>query len=578
MIFNNLKEKEYQMHLKYFNDYYGAEFRFGQGTEELLDMINNYSVDGNLIDFGSGSNIYFWLLAFNDISEVKCVDISIEAFYINEQIKNKELIGKSFNYPISKFNKSLDEVLKINVDYYVKDMLRGDSIFNKKANNVSQFGLLGLCKTKESYFKNFKRLFDSLKEKGIFLGANWVFSESYAKRQKFKNDYLNESMIEEFAISLNSECLYVKKVKIKDDPNYDYVLIYAIKKHRQYSMLDIQKMRLINNGVLNKFENVEDCIISLVGVQSQYYNYALISLYNRLRKFDLKYLTDNKNIIKSWGQRTTLHLYHKKDYNMISFLYADKHNWIKKYAKYLDIDLNEYLELINVYMKENDIATKNEIENILPEKYGKYIMQWSGLLIEATYQKIIYGIVNDKDEKIYKKNDIEKNNIDINSLLERYFKYYGPATISDFLHWSGIRKSDIIQEINNFILNNHYIYLENEKYYYIDKIPNIKKYKSNDYIVLGKFDPLLVSYNNKKWILNNYDSSIIWRKAGQIEGVIINSKGIIGTWHYILKNKKVVFNVNLLNNNINKNKLEKNFNLIAKFLNSKDFLINYKEE
>lgn len=133
MIFNNIKEKEYQMHLKYFNDYYGAEFRFGQGTEELLDMINKYSVDGNLIDFGSGSNIYFWLLAFNDISEVKCVDISIEAFYINEQIKNKELIGKSFNYPISKYNKSLDEVLKINVDYYVKDMLRGDSIFKKKS-------------------------------------------------------------------------------------------------------------------------------------------------------------------------------------------------------------------------------------------------------------------------------------------------------------------------------------------------------------------------------------------------------------------------------------------------------------
>ena len=105
MKFNNLNEKEYQMQLKYFNDYYEAEFRFGQGTEELLDMINKYSIDGNLIDFGSGSNIYFWLLAFNNINEVRCVDISKEAFYINEQIKNKELIGKSFDYPIYKYNK-----------------------------------------------------------------------------------------------------------------------------------------------------------------------------------------------------------------------------------------------------------------------------------------------------------------------------------------------------------------------------------------------------------------------------------------------------------------------------------------
>ncbi len=575
MTFNGLNEKEYQMQLKYFNDYYGAEFRFGQGTEELLDMINKYSIDGDLIDFGSGSNIYFWLIAFNDITKVKCVDISKEAFYINEQIKNKEIIGKSFDYPMDKYDKSLDEVLKIKVDYYIKDMLNGDSIFTKKANNVSQFGLLGLCKTKDKYFKNFKRLFSSLKENGVFLGANWIFSESYGINKKFKNDYLDEIMIEELATSLNSECLYVKKVKIKDDPNYDYVLIYAIRKHRQYSMMDIQKMRLINNGVLNKFENVDDCVISLLGIQSQYYNYALISLYNRVKKMNLNCLSKNKNIIKSWGQRTTLHLYHKKDYNMISSLYADKYNWIKKYAKGLDINLNEYLDLINNYMKKKGIATKNEIENILPEKYRKDIMQWSGLLIEATYQKLIYGIINDKDEKIYKINDIAENDFDINDLFERYFKYYGPATISDFLHWSGFRKCDIANEINNFISNKHYINFEEEKYYYIGKLPNIKQYKCDNYIALGKFDPLLVSYNNKKWILDNYDSRFIWKKAGQIEGVIINGKGIIGTWHYILKNNKVIFNVNLLNNNIDENKLEKSFKLIVKFLNCKDFLINY---
>ena len=305
------------------------------------------------------------------------------------------------------------------------------------------------------------------------------------------------------------------------------------------------------------------------------YNYALISLYNRVKKLDLNYLPKNKNIIKSWGQRTTLHLYHKKDYNMISSLYADKYNWVKKYAKHLDIDLNEYLELINDYMKEKNIATKNEIENILPEKNRKDIMQWSGLLIETTYQKLIYGIVNDKDEKIYKANDIEENDFDINNLLERYFKYYGPATISDFLHWSGLRKCDMAKEINNFVSNNHYIDLDNEKYYYAGKLPNIRQCKNNNYIVLGKFDPLLVSYNNKKWILDNYDSKVIWKEAGQIEGIIIKSKGIVGTWHYILKNNKIIFNVKLLDNNINENKIEKELKLVAKFLKQKDFLINY---
>ena len=71
MDFNKINFLEYEKQLKYFNEYYGAEFKFNQGTEQILDMINNYSISGTLIDFGSGSNIYFWLAAFNNIKNIK---------------------------------------------------------------------------------------------------------------------------------------------------------------------------------------------------------------------------------------------------------------------------------------------------------------------------------------------------------------------------------------------------------------------------------------------------------------------------------------------------------------------------
>jgi len=576
MRFNNLDEKEYKNQLKYFNSYYGSTFKKNQGTEELLNMINKYSVDGDLIDFGSGSNIYFWLLAFNQIYKVHCIDISKEAFYVNEQIKNEKLIGKSFNYPINKFHKKLSNVFKTDINYHLKDMLNGETIFNKKANNVSQFGLLGLCKNKETYFKNFKRLFASLKENGIFLGANWIFSDSYAKTKKFKNDYLNEKMINELCKSINSECLYVKKIKIEDDSNYDYVLIYTIKKHKPYTLLDVQKMRLVNNGVLNNFSNIDNCIISLIGIQSQYYNYALISLFNRVEKMHLDDILNHKDIIKSWGQRATLHLYHKKDYNTISHLYRDKPNWVKKKADKLNIKLDEYLEIIDKYMKKNKCATKSELEHILPEKQRKILMQWSGLLIQSSYNKTIYGVINDKDKKIYKLNDIKQNGIDAYSFVERYFKYYGPATILDFLHWSGLRKCDIGEDLNKFILKNNYFEVENEKYYYVIK-PDIKEYRNNKYIALGKFDPLLVSYHNKKWILGDYDSGIIWNKAGQVEGVILKNGGMIGTWHYNFKNNKIVFTVKINDSIkfINYKKVENALKTIVAFLDKKEFSINY---
>ena len=102
--FNNINIDEYNKQLEYFTKYYGDEFKEGQGTEIILEVINKYSKNGTLIDFGSGSNIYFWLTAFNDVNDVTCVDISKESFYINEQIRKKELYPKSCKYPLKKYN------------------------------------------------------------------------------------------------------------------------------------------------------------------------------------------------------------------------------------------------------------------------------------------------------------------------------------------------------------------------------------------------------------------------------------------------------------------------------------------
>jgi len=46
MNFYKTNSEEYNKQLKYFNDYYGAPFRKGQGTEEILDLINKYNLAG----------------------------------------------------------------------------------------------------------------------------------------------------------------------------------------------------------------------------------------------------------------------------------------------------------------------------------------------------------------------------------------------------------------------------------------------------------------------------------------------------------------------------------------------------
>jgi len=166
MNFYKTNSEEYNKQLKYFNDYYGAPFRKGQGTEEILDLINKYSCNGTLIDFGSGSNIYFWLIAFKRIKKVLCVDISKEAFFINEQIRKKKLYPKSCEYALKKYNKEFDEILKNEVNYLIYDVLYSSINSTIKYNNVSQFGLLGLCKSEKEYIRNLEKLYNLLKKGG----------------------------------------------------------------------------------------------------------------------------------------------------------------------------------------------------------------------------------------------------------------------------------------------------------------------------------------------------------------------------------------------------------------------------
>ena len=344
-----------------------------------------------------------------------------------------------------------------------------------------------------------------------------------------------------------------------------------------YTNIDLQKFRLYNNGLIDKFDSIDMCVQALIGIQCQYQTYALISIYNRMNhKFNV-FTSDY--LIKSWGQRTTLHIYHKSDYNLISDLYRQSDNWVYKYAKYLKIDYNQYLNAIKVFFSKNNksIIEKIEIQNIIPQYKAKEIMEWSGLLILATYYKVLYGVLNEEDKKLYKQNDIIDSKKTISDLIYRYFKYYGPATRQDFLHWSGLKYKEVKEELDKYVNNAKYLLINNKKYYY-ESLPDFSKVKIRYPIILGKFDPLLISYADKEWILNGNDKTLIWKAAGQIEGVILFSKGLKGTWHYKLKENKIIFEIDEISpfSKEEKNKLERKFIKMGKELLKRESVIIYQ--
>jgi hypothetical protein len=222
---DGLDLQKVQEQRSYFENYYGSNFRHGQGLDEITDMISRYSVPDTWIDLGGGTSTFIWLPAFRKITEVTSVDKYIESAYVHENVRSSSPSG-CYTHVLNRYGKTISKMNKIPIIYLRMDLF-DDFIAPKKYNNVSQFGLLGLCQTRDKYCERLRRLSAFMDDGSVFFGANWVFSNAYAERQGFVNSYLNTPLIEEIVSNNGWTLLHNERIGIADDPCYDAVLIYA---------------------------------------------------------------------------------------------------------------------------------------------------------------------------------------------------------------------------------------------------------------------------------------------------------------------------------------------------------------
>jgi hypothetical protein len=220
--YDNEKIQEY---MNYYNSYYGSDFRPDQGLDEITDMIFLYSLSGTWIDLGGGTSTFIWLPAFKKVTDVHSVDKYPESGYVQTLARSMSLSG-CYKHILIRYSKSDKDMRKINISYSTVDLIN-DFTIETKYNNVSQFGLLGLCQTKQEYLKHLNKLSGFMDNRSIFLGANWVFSSTYTNKHRFANSYLDTELIEEYASNNAKKLLFCKRINIVNDPCYDAVLVYA---------------------------------------------------------------------------------------------------------------------------------------------------------------------------------------------------------------------------------------------------------------------------------------------------------------------------------------------------------------
>ena len=328
---------------------------------------------------------------------------------------------------------------------------------------------------------------------------------------------------------------------------------------REISGREIILQRLARNGLSAPFAETLGCVSALAGIQSQFQQWAEVSIMNRhsdaITMQDMAVLYREHDIINLWGQRRTLHMYVKEDWNAVCDLYEPVLSE-KPYAnRRFPEDFAWLIEQIAEECSANHSISKAKVLKMAEERMqGRHTKEDSleyTLIILCCLRGIFFGLPDKPGIKNFIgrkrlhaapwQTDESRARAALEHLMLRYFQHYGPATLADFSHWAGLpqtaakrRMASLEDRLTAYTYNGREYFSHGET---DDTAPD------DAVFLLGKFDPLFVSYKHKDWIIPEKLQKRVWRNAGWVEALVLDGDKAVGTWRHTLKGQKMSLEV-----------------------------------
>lgn len=316
---------------------------------------------------------------------------------------------------------------------------------------------------------------------------------------------------------------------------------------------NIIPIRLSNQQISNsKFKAPEELIRWLGAIQGQDYEGAKWSLGLRLQDAnisDIEKSISNRKIVHTWLMRGTLHLVSAKDIRwMLDLLSSKIITASAGRLRWFELDDNTFKKtekiLFNALSGNNEL-TRNEILNLL-EKSNISTRNFRGIHIlrKHSYDRLIcHGAPQGKQQTFVLFDDwvpvskkIDRGNA-IAKLVKIYFNSRGPATLQDFVWWSGLKVSESqigIEENSGTLFKETY----NGKTYWFPK-NEIFKFSNRAFLLPG-FDELMLGYRDRYGSLDDIFALMICPgKNGVFYPTIICNGKIRGLWKRAFKKKMI---------------------------------------
>lgn len=263
----------------------------------------------------------------------------------------------------------------------------------------------------------------------------------------------------------------------------------------------------------------------------------------------------NRQIVRTWAMRGTLHLVATEDVHwLLDLLQAKLTQQQAALLTARELDektVSKSQRLIAHALQEQEQLSRDEIKTLLEKNKIRTDEQRLGLLLvrAATDKLICLGCRRGKeytytllDKWIPAAPTISREDA-LSRLVIRYFNSRGPATVQDCAGWSGLTLTAIKAGLENVQTQLHHEIINGQSYWMAPTTPHVKANSNQAYLLPG-FDEYVLGYKDRShFVTPEQFKKIVPGRNGIFQPTIILNGKITGTWKRTYKKDTVIIEI-----------------------------------
>jgi hypothetical protein len=322
------------------------------------------------------------------------------------------------------------------------------------------------------------------------------------------------------------------------------------------TLSDISFLRIQNQEIQHqRFSLAKDLVAHMGAMQAQDFLMARWAVGLRLQASSDASIVEAYNkgeIIRTHLMRPTWHFVSRDDvYWMLELTAPQIKTLCKSRDRQLELDESIYSrsnailekalggvnlnreELTRLYLDANIRTNENRLSHLLMRA------ELEGIVCNGAIKqnKLTYALLSEK-VPVRKLLSREESLVE---LAMRYFTSHAPATLRDFIWWSGLSVSDARKAVemikSDFISET----IDGTAYLFCNDQPDISQH--NSLYLLPAFDELLIGYTNRTATITSTHHPIAITNNGLFRPIIVENGRVTGVWKRVTVKTEVIIEV-----------------------------------